>query len=54
VRTASVFIQPCFERNPMNKGTLTFFNNQKGFGFLQPEDGGNVLLTLRAEPNRCT
>ena len=24
----------------MNKGTVKWFNNQKGFGFIQPEAGG--------------
>jgi cold shock protein len=25
--------------NPMNTGTVKWFNNQKGFGFIQPENG---------------
>ena len=29
----------------MNTGTVKWFNNQKGFGFIQPENG-DILLRL--------
>lgn len=27
-----------------NKGTIKFFNQQKGFGFITPENGGKELF----------
>ena len=28
----------------MNKGTVKWFNTQKGYGFIQPESGGNDIF----------
>jgi CspA family cold shock protein len=35
---------PCLKETKMAKGTVKWYNSQKGYGFIQPESGGKDVF----------
>ena len=41
------------KENTMTPGTVKFYNETKGFGFIEPEDGGKDVFVHATSLERC-
>jgi len=43
--------EQCGEDFPMaNTGTVKFFNGERGYGFIKPDDGGRDVVSFTSRP----
>ena len=40
------FVHPKLQEPHMNTGTVKYYNDQKGFGFIQPDNGGALACAV--------
>jgi CspA family cold shock protein len=49
ITKTALYFSPQNKESAMSKGTVKWFNADKGFGFITPEDGGKDLFVHHSE-----